>query len=82
MKDDFVIKYKNKLHYVNTKQINKSHIVISENKKQLLNIGALFGKKLLIDFKKFNGFIQKNKKMIEITNIISKGNKYILMEHY
>jgi hypothetical protein len=80
--DNFVIKYKNKLHYVNTKQINKSHIVISENKKQLLNIGALFGKKLLIDFKKFNGFLKKNKKMIEITNIITKGNTYILMEHY
>lgn len=84
--DNFVIKYKNsgrpKSHYFNTKQINKSHIVISENKKQFLNIGALFGKKLLIDFKKFNGFIQKNKKMIEITNVITKGNKYILIEHY
>ena len=81
MKEDyFVIKYKNKLHYFNAKKINNSHIVISENKKQFLNIGALFGKKLLIDFKKFNGFIQKNKKMIEITSIIKKGNKYMMKD--
>ena len=81
MKEDyFVIKYKNKLHYFNAKKINNSHIVISENKKQFLNIGALFGKKLLIDFKKFNGFIQKNKKMIEITSIITKGNKYMIKD--
>ena len=78
--DNFVIKYKNKLHYFNAKKINNSHIVTSENKKEFLNIGALFGKKLLIDFKKFNGFIQKNKKMIEITSIITTGNKYMIKD--
>jgi hypothetical protein len=78
--NNFVIKYKNKSYYLNSKKINKSHIVTFENKTKFLNIGAFFDKKLLIDFKKFNGFLQGNKKIIKITSIITTGNKYMLKD--
>ena len=80
--NNFIIKYKNKLYGFNTKSIKKIHLFTFNNKTLYFNIGAFFNKNFLIDFKQFSGFLKKNKKIIEIRNIKSKGNKYILHDSF
>ena len=80
--NNFIIKYKNKLYGFNTKSIKKIHLFTFNNKILYFNIGAFFNKNFLIDFKQFSGFLKKNKKIIEIRNIKSKGNKYILHDSF
>ena len=80
--NNFIIKYKNKLYGFNTKSIKKIHLFTFNNKTLYFNIGAFFNKNFLIDFKQFSGFLKQNKKIIEIRNIKSKGNKYILHDSF
>jgi len=80
--NNFIIKYKNKLYGFNTKSIKKIHLFTFNNKILYFNIGAFFNKNFLIDFKQFSGFLKQNKKIIEIRNIKSKGNKYILHDSF
>lgn len=75
--NSFIIKYKNKSYDLN---INTHHIFIFKN-KVFLNIGFFLGKKIVIDFKKFKALISKTK-IIEVTDIISKNNEYILLESF
>jgi hypothetical protein len=75
--NNYIIKYKNKLYDLNINNINKSHIFTLKN-KTFINIGYFLGKKIVIDFKKFEALIKN--KIIEITDIISKNNEYILLD--
>lgn len=68
-----IVKYKSKLYGFNINKITKKHI-FHIAKTQVVNIGAFFNKKIVIDFKKFKSFIDKHK-IIEVTDIILKGNK-------
>ena len=78
--NNFIIKYKNSLYGLNLNNINKSHI-FTLNNKTYINIGFFFNKKIVIDYKKFKALISKTK-IIEVTDIISKNNEYILLESF
>lgn len=83
--NNFIIKYKNKSYSfkkdnINKNNINKINILILKN-KIYINLGYLLGKKIVIDFKKFEKSIIKTK-IIEVTDIISKNNEYILLESF
>jgi hypothetical protein len=78
--NNYIIKYKNSLYGLNLNNINKSHI-FTLNNKTYINIGFFFNKKIVIDYKKFKALISKTK-IIELTDIISKNNEYILLESF
>ena len=78
--NNFIIKYKNSLYGLNTNNINTHHVFTLKN-KAYINIGFFFNKKIVIDYKKFKALISKTK-IIEVTDIISKNNEYILLDNF
>ena len=76
--DNIVIKYNNHYYNFTKNHIKKNHIrKCIYNKKLKKQTYFYIGEKIVVDFKKFNRFIKAGNNILELTNIISSGDKYI-----